>query len=394
MPERRCPASCPAPRRGGPDSVDGLLGVEHLEDRELVVSLRVRLVLVGRWSWPGGTRRRRIETAPLERVQTACAARRPGVPADGRPRRSPTRRSAPRRARTAPRRRRTGSRCRRGRTSPRPPAGRGSAPPRTPTAGSRAPRHAAVGGACCGDERGDRRVGQRPARAPSSTSATISTGQLVAAPVERQPGGDQHQPRRGTAGRRPMRADEPAVHAALHHHQHQRRCTRNTTDVPASVEAEPALAEQRERRLERGERRTTVMNPTTARRRRIGACGHADAGRTCRSTVAAGLGQPDDRGDRVDRRQHAGDVERDVRPAERGQPADRRAEHEADAERRAEQAEQPRALLRRGDVGDRRLGDRQAAAGRAVDDPPDEQQPQRAGGAGDEAADRGADQRR
>ena len=106
-----------------------------------------------------------------------------------------------------------------------------------------------------------------------------------------------------------------------------------------------------------------------------------------------GLRQPNDRGDGVDRGQHAGDVERDVRTTECRQSADRRAEHEADAERGTEQPDQARPLRLRRQVGDCGLGDRQAAARRAVDDSPGEQQPQHAGGTGDEAADRRAEQR-
>ena len=88
-----------------------------------------------------------------------------------------------------------------------------------------------------------------------------------------------------------------------------------------------------------------------------------------------------------------GQEERHVRPAERRQPSDGRAEHEPDAEGRAEQAEQAGPLGRGRQVGDRALGDRHAGPGGAVDDPAEEQQPQRPGQAGEEAADGRADQR-
>ena len=88
-----------------------------------------------------------------------------------------------------------------------------------------------------------------------------------------------------------------------------------------------------------------------------------------------------------------GDVEGHVWTAQRGQPADGRTEHEADTEGRAEQTDQPRPFGLGCQIGDGCLGDRQAAARRAVDDAAGEQQPQHACGAGDEAADGGAHQR-
>jgi hypothetical protein len=81
-----------------------------------------------------------------------------------------------------------------------------------------------------------------------------------------------------------------------------------------------------------------------------------------------------------------------VRPAEGSKTANCRAEDEADAERRAEHAEQSGSLLLWRDVGDRGLGHEQAAARCPIHDPAEEQHPQRTCSAGDEAADRRTDQ--
>ena len=95
----------------------------------------------------------------------------------------------------------------------------------------------------------------------------------------------------------------------------------------------------------------------------------------------------------VDEGDGSGHHERQVRPAERRQPADGRPDDEADAERRAQHAEKTRAVRRRGDVRDRALGHGHAGPGHPVDDPAGEQHPQRTGGAGDEAPDGGPEQR-
>ena len=125
-------------------------------------------------------------------------------------------------------------------------------------------------------------------------------------------------------------------------------------------------------------------SPSGARRRsRLGLGGVGAAG-----VPRVGLGQATDGDERVDPRDGGGDEERDVRPAERGERTDRRADDEADAERGAEQAEQAGPLVRLGDVGDRGLGDRHRRAADAVDDPTEREQPDGAGEAGDEAADR------
>ena len=106
-----------------------------------------------------------------------------------------------------------------------------------------------------------------------------------------------------------------------------------------------------------------------------------------------GFRQAAERDDRVDPGDGGGDEEGDVRAAEGGQRADRRAEHEADTERRPQQAQQSRPVVRLGNVGHRRLGDRHARARCAIHDAPEEQQPHRSGEAGEQAADRGAAQR-
>ena len=79
----------------------------------------------------------------------------------------------------------------------------------------------------------------------------------------------------------------------------------------------------------------------------------------------------------VEQAQARRDPERQARIVAAGNAADRRPEHEAGAERDAEHAEQRRALVRLGDVGDIGIAGRDAGGANAGDDPPDEQPGQR-----------------
>ena len=156
-------------------------------------------------------------------------------------------------------------------------------------------------------------------------------------------------------------------------------------------QTEAAITEQRERGLEGGERDhgDEADECEVAQHRRVGHLESTAAGPVAGAT---GLGQANDRGDRVDGGQHAGHVERHVRPTECSEASDGRSEHEADAECRAEQADEPRPLGLGCHVAHGRLGDGQAAARRAVDDATEEQHPQRPRCTGYETADCSTDQ--
>ena len=86
-----------------------------------------------------------------------------------------------------------------------------------------------------------------------------------------------------------------------------------------------------------------------------------------------GLGQADRDPQGVGRGERRRDQERRARAESGRQPADRRAEDEAEPERRPHQAEGRAPLLRRGDVGEHRIGGPEGGAGDARDQPPDEQ---------------------
>src|SRR5947209_85986 len=94
--------------------------------------------------------------------------------------------------------------------------------------------------------------------------------------------------------------------------------------------------------------------------------------RTSRAGFREALGG----GEGVDAGDGGGDEERETRTDECGNAANCRSEGEPCAERRPEQSEQASAVLRRRDVGDRRLRDRHACSTGTVDDASEEQQPQ------------------
>ena len=88
-----------------------------------------------------------------------------------------------------------------------------------------------------------------------------------------------------------------------------------------------------------------------------------------------------------------GHEERKAGPAERGEPADGRADDEPDTVGRAQEPEHPHAVLGADHVGRRRLGHGHAPPRGAVEDPRHHEEPQRAGDPGEEACRRGARQR-
>jgi hypothetical protein len=79
----------------------------------------------------------------------------------------------------------------------------------------------------------------------------------------------------------------------------------------------------------------------------------------------------------VAQRQHRCGPERPAQVDAAEPAAEHRADDEAQAERRADQAERLRALVRRGDVGDVGIGGGEAGRGDRRDDPADEQPRQR-----------------
>ena len=171
-----------------------------------------------------------------------------------------------------------------------------------------------------------------------------------------------------------------------------------TNPIELKREIESVLAEQGERRLEAGERRRSreradrespqvgphvgseLLDRLSMIRRRFDARGSS-------------LGETANRDDPVHEREASGEIEGHVWPAERGERADGRSGDEADAERGGQQAEQSWPVGRFGDIGDRRLRDRDARARRTIDESPEEEQRQRASGASEEAARGGAEER-
>ena len=210
----------------------------------------------------------------------------------------------------------------------------------------------------------------QPCPTDNSSRATINTGHTVDTAVTARPATSIVSPivkRRCVPNRSTSRPYAPPWIPT-----NTRPTPRKTAADEASVKPKRRLAEQRERCLECGERhdRDEADNGEVTQDRR---------GRS-RQTMAANvitgmscLGQPNDRCHRVDRRQHAGDVERNVWSAERGQSSDGRAQHEADAEGRTEQTDQARSLGLWCEIGHRRLGHRQTAARGSVDDSTGEQ---------------------
>ena len=78
----------------------------------------------------------------------------------------------------------------------------------------------------------------------------------------------------------------------------------------------------------------------------------------------------------VDEAESCGDPERQPRVDVSGEAADGRAEHEADAERAAQQSVRLRAVFRRVDVGDVRVGGREVRGRDAREDAPGKQPPE------------------
>src|SRR5581483_10498145 len=223
---------------------------------------------------------------------------------------------------------------------------------------------------------------------------------------EREParvGGDEREPD-GVAGKAgPDRRDlaEPGDHgmdeAALNEHEPDADQEEHAVGR-ALRQVEAGLGQQRERGFEAAERderherdehqppQPGSARPFPRHRRR-----RSDA--VDLRMQRAGLREPADGGDGVHRGDRGSDEERKAVAHERGDATDGRPEREPGPERGAEQPEQPGPLLLGGDVGDGGLRHRHARAARAVQDPAAEQQPQRPGEAGQQAADGGADER-